>query len=55
MIGAAIGDGEPLPACGPSRPPRWDLKALHAACNEARTGDGLTWGPAADFVYVARW
>ena len=47
LAGAAISDGVPLPACGPGRRPRWDLKALHAACNEARTSDGLTWVRAA--------
>lgn len=47
LAGAALGDGAPLPACGPDRRPRWDLKALHAGCNESRTGRGFTWAQAA--------
>ena len=47
LAGAAIDDGEPLPACGPGRRPRWDLKALHAGLNESRSGRGVTWAQAA--------
>jgi hypothetical protein len=47
LDGAAIGDGEPLPACGPGRRPRWDLKALHAGLNESRVGRGSTWAQTA--------
>jgi hypothetical protein len=47
LVGAALDAGAPLPACGPDRRPRWDLKALHAALNEARASRGATWAQAA--------
>ena len=34
LSGAAVDAGAPLPACGPDRRPRWDLKALHGGLNE---------------------
>lgn len=47
LVGAALDAGVPLPACGPDRRPRWDLKALHAGLNEARASRGATWREAA--------
>ena len=47
LAGAALDAGMPLPACGPDRRPRWDLKALHAGLNEARGSRGATWAQAA--------
>ncbi|HEX4035175.1 MAG TPA: hypothetical protein VHX66_12095 [Solirubrobacteraceae bacterium] len=47
LVGATLGAGAPLPACGSNRRPRWDLKALHAGLNEARTGSGVTWAQTA--------
>jgi hypothetical protein len=47
LEGATPGAGAPLPACGAGRHPRWDLKALHAALNDARTGRGATWAQTA--------
>ena len=47
LAGAGAAQGKPLPACGPDRRPRWDLKALHAGLNEARTARGLTWAQTA--------
>jgi hypothetical protein len=47
LVGAAVDAGAPLPACGPSRRPRWDLKALHAALNEERRSRGATWAQTA--------
>ena len=47
LSGAGLGDGEPLPPCGPGRRPRWDLKALHAGLNECRTTRGATWAQTA--------
>ena len=47
LVGAALDAGAPLPACGPDRRPRWDLKALHAALNEARVSRDATWAQAA--------
>jgi hypothetical protein len=47
LVGAAPDAGAPLPACGPGRRPRWDLKALHAALNESRKSRGATWAQAA--------
>ena len=48
LAGAALHAGAPLPTCGPDRRPRWDLKALHAALNEARTRRGATWAQTAE-------
>jgi len=48
LDGAALDAGEPLPACGPDRRPRWDLKALHAGLNKARAGRGATWAQTAE-------
>ncbi len=45
--GAALDAGEPMPACGPDRRPRWDLKALHAGLNQARASRGATWAQTA--------
>jgi hypothetical protein len=47
LVGAAMDDGEPLPACGPSRRPRWDLKALYTGLNESRTSREVTWAQTA--------
>jgi hypothetical protein len=47
LAGAALDAGVPLPACGPGRRPRWDLKALHAGLNEARASRDATWARAA--------
>jgi hypothetical protein len=47
LVGAALDAGAPLPACGPDRRPRWDLKALHAGLNEARASRGVTWAQIA--------
>jgi len=47
LAGAAPDAGAPLPACGPDRRPRWNLKALHAALNEARGSRGATWAQTA--------
>jgi len=47
LAGAALDAGVPLPACGPDRRPRWDLKALYAGLNEARASSGLTWAQTA--------
>ena len=47
LDGAAVDAGEPLPACGPDRRPRWDLKALHAGLNECRATRGATWAQTA--------
>jgi hypothetical protein len=47
LVGAGLDDGVPLPACGPDRRPRWNLKALHAGLNEARTSRGATWAQTA--------
>ncbi len=47
LAGGALEDGEPLPACGPDRRPRWDLKALHLSLNGSRTDRGLTWAQTA--------
>jgi hypothetical protein len=47
LAGAALDAGVPLPDCGPSRRPRWDLKALHAGLNEARASRGATWAQTA--------
>jgi hypothetical protein len=46
-VGPGADDGQPLPACGPNRRPRWDLKALHAGLNEARASRGVTWAETA--------
>jgi hypothetical protein len=47
LAGATADAGAPLPACGPDRRPRWDLKALHAGLNEARQERGATWAQTA--------
>jgi hypothetical protein len=47
LAGTDLDAGEPLPACGPDRRPRWDSKALRAGCNESRTRRGATWAQAA--------
>jgi hypothetical protein len=47
LIGAELDAGQPLPACGPDRRPRWDLKALHAGLNDARKSRGVTWAQTA--------
>jgi hypothetical protein len=47
LAGAAADAGAPLPPSGPDRRPRWDLKALHAGLNEARTSRGVTWAQTA--------
>jgi hypothetical protein len=47
LEGAGPDAGAPLPACGPERRPRWDLKALHAGLNEARASRGMTWAQTA--------
>ncbi len=47
LAGADLDAGAPLPACGPGRRPRWDLKALHAGLNLARTSRGVTWAQTA--------
>ena len=41
LAGAALDAGAPLPACGPDRRPRWDLKALHAGLNESRASQQM--------------
>jgi hypothetical protein len=51
LTGAAPDAGEPLPACGPDRRPRWDLKALHGALNEARVARGATWAQTAQYLH----
>jgi hypothetical protein len=50
LIGASLDAGLPLPACGPDRRPRWDLKLLHAELNGARVSRGVTWAWAAQNV-----
>jgi hypothetical protein len=50
LIGAAIEDGTPLPACGSDRRLRWNLKALHADLNQERDMRGLTWAAAAEQI-----
>ncbi len=50
LAGAPVDAGEPLPACGPDRRPRWNLKALHAALNESRVARGVTWAQAAEHL-----
>jgi hypothetical protein len=47
LTDAALDAGAPLPACGPDRRPRWDLKALHTGLNEARTTRNATWAQTA--------
>jgi hypothetical protein len=47
LVGADLDAGAPLPAWGPDRRPRWDLKALHAGLNEARASRGATWAQTA--------
>jgi len=47
LAGAPLDAGAPLPACGPDRRPRWDLKGLHAGLNQARTSRGATWAQTA--------
>lgn len=47
LVGAALDAGAPLPACGPDRRARWDLKAMHAVLNEARVSRGVTWAQTA--------
>jgi hypothetical protein len=47
LVGVGLDAGSPLPACGPDRRPRWDLKALHAGLNEARASRGATWAQTA--------
>ncbi len=47
LPGAGLDAGAPLPACGPDRRPRWDLKALHSGLNEARVSRGATWAQTA--------
>jgi len=47
LAGAADDAGAPLPTSGPDRRPRWNLKALHAALNEARGSRGATWAQTA--------
>jgi hypothetical protein len=51
LAGVASDAGAPLPACGPGRRPRWDLKALHAGLNDARTSRGATWAHAAQELH----
>lgn len=41
-----VGDTR-LPAAGPGHRLRWDLAALHAALQDRRTSDGLTWAGVA--------
>jgi hypothetical protein len=48
LAGAAPDAGMPLPSCGADRRPRWDLKALHAGLNEARSSRGVTWAQTAE-------
>ena len=47
LDGAGPDDGVPLPACGPDRRPRWNLKSLHAGLNEVRADRGATWAQTA--------
>jgi hypothetical protein len=47
LVGAAVDAGAPLPASGPDRRPRWDLKALHGGLNETRVSRGVTWAQTA--------
>lgn len=47
LTGAALDAGVALPACGPERRPRWDLKALHAGLAETRMSRGATWAQIA--------
>jgi hypothetical protein len=39
---------QPLPAAGPDRRPRWDLRALYGALDERRRARSLTWPQLAD-------
>lgn len=48
LIAAAHDAGAPLPDCGPSHRPRWNLKALHAALNDERERRGLSWAATAN-------
>jgi hypothetical protein len=50
LVGAALDEGRPLPACGRDRRLRWNLKALHAALNQERATRGLTWAVTADQI-----
>lgn len=47
LTGAEEEAGEPLPACGADRRPRWNLKALHASLNECRASRRVTWAQTA--------
>jgi hypothetical protein len=47
LTGAALDAGVPLPACGPDRRPRWDLKTLRSGLNGARLSRGVTWAQTA--------
>ena len=47
LDGAPVDAGEPLPACGPDRRPRWNLKALHTGLMECRATRGATWAQVA--------
>jgi hypothetical protein len=46
LAGGRPQDGARLPECGPGRRPRWDLKALYAAVDAARSERRLTWAEA---------
>lgn len=47
-VGAIVDVGDTrLPEVGPDRRLRWDLGALHAALNEHRQEQGLTWAALA--------
>ncbi len=45
--GGVVPTSESLPACGPHRRLRWDLRATYEALNDARRGSGLTWSELA--------
>ena len=48
LEGAGLEAGCALPACGPDRRPRWDLRALYEAMNAQRGERGLTWTVTAE-------
>lgn len=47
--GSARADAQ-LPACGPDRRLRWNLKALYAAMDEKRRAESLTWAELASVL-----
>jgi hypothetical protein len=50
LVGHAPTSGAPLPVAGPDRRLRWNLKALHAALDEARREASLTWAQLAKIL-----